>query len=200
MKSLVRWFVFVALASAVPAAFCDIYVGDIFYSSNLNGTTQFYLDNFTGVTDGCSTPGGFPACTDLSISGTLTYSYLAGLNTVTGTATLGGPIGPDDQNGGNAYAPENFLFGSTDILSASFSGTLTPADFSTDVGPFNSNGLVVLSDVVAGGGYALLATSPASTVVTPEPSSYLFISFLLLGSMVFVALLARKRRAQISRP
>jgi hypothetical protein len=198
MKSLVRWLIFAALASTAPAAFCDIFVGDIFFLSNPNGTTQFYLDNLTGATDGCSTPGGFPSCTDLSISGTLTYSYLAGSSTVNGTATLAAPIGPNDQNGGNAYAPANFLFGSTDILSASFFGTLTPPDFSTDIGPFNSNGLVVSSsDVVAGGGYALLATSPASTV-TPEPSSYLFLSFLLLGS-VLVVRLERKRRARISR-
>jgi len=194
MKSLVRWLVFVAFASGVPAAFCDIYVGDIFLLSNPNGTTQFYLDNFTGATDGCSTPGGFPVCTDLSISGTLTYSYLAGSSTVNGTATLAAPIGPDDQNSGNSYAPANFLFGSIEILSASFSGTLTPANFSTDVGPFNSNGLVVSSsDVVAGGGYALLATSVATTV-TPEPSSYSSLSFLLLGS-VLVVRLARKRPA-----
>lgn len=192
--------VLAGLASIAPAALCDINVGDIFLISDPNGTTQFFLDNFTGITDGCSTPGGFPVCTDLSISGTLTYSYVTGSSTVNGTATLATAIGTDDQNGGQAYAPLNFLFPSTDILSASFSGFLTPSDFSTDVGPLDFNGIVESSsDVVEGGGYALLTTGQTITTVTPEPSSYLFLSSLLLGNMVLAAGLAKRRRARISR-
>ena len=58
-----------AIFWSAPLLGSTINLGDIFYSSNGNGTTQFYLDNYTGVTDGCSTPGGFPVCTALSIGG-----------------------------------------------------------------------------------------------------------------------------------
>jgi hypothetical protein len=90
--------VFVGLPSAVPAAFCDINVGDIFVVSNPNDATRFFLDNFTGLIDGCSTTGGFPVCTDLSISGTLSCSYLAGSSTVNGTAMLEQHRLPQRQN------------------------------------------------------------------------------------------------------
>jgi hypothetical protein len=102
---------------------------------------------------------------------------------VPGSATLAAPIAPDDQNGYASYAPSNFLLPSSgaDFLTATFSGSLTPVDFATDVGPFDSDGTVLSADVVAGGGYALLYATSASTAV-PEPSSALM---LLLGGLAF---------------
>jgi hypothetical protein len=185
MKYLV-WLLFFTWLASAPAAFCDeIDVGDIFFIDNGNGTTQFYLDDFTGPNVGCSTPGGFPVCDNLAISGTLSYSYQDGPAVVTGSATLAGPIAPDDQNGYASYAPSNFLLPSigTDILTATFSGSLTPVDFTTDVGSFNSDGTVLSTDVVAGGGFALLFATSASSPVAPEPSSAVF---LMLGGLVFV--------------
>ena len=143
MNFWVRVLVLAGIAF-VPAAFGgQVDVGDVLYLNLLNGTTQFYLDNFTGVTDGCSTPSGFPICTSLSISGTLTFSYSNGSSTVNGTATLSAPIGPDDANGGLAYAPANFLLPGTTIFSAYFSGTLTPVNFTTDLSSFNSDGTML---------------------------------------------------------
>jgi len=185
----VAWFV------SVPPAFCaQINIGDIFYAPNGNGTIQFYLDNFTGATDGCSTPNGFPVCTNLQIAGTLTYSYSTVSGIVNGTATLAAPIGTDDANGGASYAPVNFVFPTTAILSASFSGSLTPVNFSTDGGLFSSDGTVVSSDVVAGGGFALLSATAASTAI-PEPSS---LSLLLFGGVALATGFRRIRRASVS--
>jgi len=190
--SAVAWLVL------VPAAFSDqVNIGDVFYVINTNDTTQFYLDNFTGTVDGCSTPSGFPVCTDLLFSGTLSYSYLTESGIVNGTAALVAPIGTDDANGGSSYAPANFLLPTTAtsiILSASFSGFLSPASFLTDTGLFNSDGTIISSDVVAGGGFALLYATSASTSV-PEPSS---LSFLLFGSVAIAIRLRRKRRASVS--
>lgn len=190
MNLWVRVLVLAGVAFVPAASGGQISVGDVFYLSLGNGTTQFYLDNFTGATDGCSTPGGFPVCTDLSISGTLTFSYLNGSNTVNGTATLSAPIGPNAANGEVAYAPANFLLPGTTILSASFSGTLTPADFTTDVGPFNSDGTVMSSDVVAGDGWAVLTTNSASAV--PEPSSAVVV---MLGGLLLLSRSWRGRRS-----
>jgi hypothetical protein len=188
----------VAWLVSVPAAFCDqINIGDVFYVLNTNDTTQFFLDNFTGTVDGCSTPSGFPVCTDLLISGTLTYSYSTDSGIVDGTATLVAPIGTDDANGGSSYAPANFLLPTTAtsiILSASFSGFLTPLSFITDTGSFNSDGTVVSSDVVAGGGFALLSATSASGVV-PEPTS---LSLLMFGSVALAIRFRRLRRTSVS--
>jgi hypothetical protein len=178
MNFWVRVLVLAGIAF-VPAAFGgQVNVGDVFYIDLVNGTTQFYLDNFTG-TDGCSTGSGFPVCTDLFISGTLTYSYSDG----SGTATLSDAIGP------GVNAPANFQFPSP-VLSATFSGTLTPVDFTTDVGPFNSDGTVVSLDVVAGGGFALLTTNSASAV--PEPSSAVVV---MLGGLLLLSRSWRGRRS-----
>jgi hypothetical protein len=190
MNFWVRVLVLAGIAF-VPAAFGgQVDVGDVLYLNLVNGTTQFYLDNFTGVTDGCSTPSGFPICTSLSISGTLTFSYSNGSSTVNGTATLSAPIGPDDANGGLAYAPANFLLPGTTIFSAYFSGTLTPVNFTTDLSSFNSDGTIVSSDVVAGGGFALLTTNSASAV--PEPSSAVVV---MLGGLVLLSRSWRGRRS-----
>jgi hypothetical protein len=186
------WLLFFVGLISVPAAFGgQINVGDIFFIDNGNGTTQFYLDNFTGATDGCSTPNGFPVCNDLLNGGTLSYSYDDGSGVVSGSATLADPIGPDDQNGEASYAPSNFLLPSigADILTASFSGSLTPVDFTTDDGPFDSDGTVLSTDIVAGGGFALLEATSVSTA-TPEPSSALM---LLLGGLIFIFRLSRSR-------
>jgi hypothetical protein len=180
------------LVFAVPAAFGgQINVGDIFFTDNGNGTTQFYLDNLTGTTDGCSTPGGFPVCDNLLISGTLSYSYDNGSGVVTGSATLAAPIGPDSSNGDASYAPANFLLPSigADILTATFSGSLTPVAFATDEGPFDSDGTVLSKDVVAGGGFALLYATSVSTAV-PEPSSAVL---LLFGGLFFLCRSVLKR-------
>jgi hypothetical protein len=186
------WLPILTTLAWAPTASADqVNVGDIFFLDLGNGTTQFYLDNLTGTTDGCSTPGGFPVCADLLISGTLTYSYFNGSNTVDGAAILAAPIGTDAQNGGTSYAPANFLLPSTDILSASFSGSLSPVDFTTDIGSFDSDGTVVsATDVVAGGGYALLVTASPSTAPIPEPSS---IAFLLLGSLALLRSMRQRR-------
>ena len=207
MKCLTRLLALCVLAWA--PAFCDqINIGDIFYLDQGNGTTQFYLDNFSGITDGCSATGGFPACDDLSISGTLTYSYFNGTTDVDRSATLTSPIGTDDANGGSAYSPLNFLVptDSTNILSASFSGSLSPVNFnictdmtvtnctSPDEVLFNSDGKVLSSgDVVAGGGFALLVTTTASTTAIPEPSG---MGFLLLGSLALMSRFKRQGRSE----
>ena len=183
MRCLVWLLVLAGLASA-PAAFGDqINVGLISYVDNGNGTTQFWFDNYTGTTDGCSTPGGFPVCDELLIGGTLSYSYKDGSSVVNGSATLAAPIGPDDQNGGASYDPSNFLLATdaADLLTATFSGSLTPAEFTTDVGPFDSDGTVLSTDVVAAGGFGLLYATSASTA-TPEPSSAVI---LLIGGLFF---------------
>jgi PEP-CTERM motif len=191
VTGLIRLLVVAGIVWA-PAAFGgQVTVGDVSFLSLGNGTTQFYLDNFTGLTDGCSTPAGLPVCTDLLISGTLTYSYSDGSGVVNGTATLAFPIGPDAANGGNSYAPSNFQLPSTTMLSAFFSGSLTPADFQTDLGPFSSDGTVVSPDVVAGGGFALLSATTASTAV-PEPSSA---AIVMLGSLAFACRFRRGRRS-----
>jgi hypothetical protein len=144
---------------------------------NGNGTSQFFIDNNTGATDGCSTPNGFPVCTILDLSGTLSYSYTSGNSTVTSTAVLASALGPDAQNpnGDEAYAPSNFAFNvsAASFTSASFSGSFTPVNFTADTGSYTSGGIVVRSaDVIANGGFALLNTtaSPATGSV-PEPSS-----------------------------
>jgi hypothetical protein len=194
MKYFVRLSVLAFLAWT-PAAFCDqVNVGDVSFIDLGNGTTQFYLDNFTGTPDGCSTPVGFPVCTDLFISGTLTYSYDDGSGPVDGSATLATPIGPDRLNGEASYAPANFLVPviGADFLTASFSGSLSPADFTTDVGSFDSDGTVVSSDIVAGEGFALLVATSASATPIPEPSS---IGFVLLGSLALLSGFRRQRRS-----
>jgi hypothetical protein len=189
VKRLVRLLVFAA-AAWVPAASCGtIAVGDVFLITAGNGTTQFFLDNFTGAADGCSTPAGFPVCTDVSISGILTYSYFDGSGTVNGTATLALPIGPNADNGGASYAPSNFQLPTTTVLSATFSGSLTPANLTADTGPFPSDGTVVSLDVVAGGGFALLNTNSAPTTI-PEPSTAVLV---VLGGLALVSNRRRER-------
>ena len=190
MNFWVRVLVLAGIAFVPAASGGQINVGDVFYIDLGNGTTQFFLDNYTGAADGCSTPSGFPICTDLSISGTLTFSYLNGPDTVNGTASLSAPIGPDDANGGLSYAPANFLLPGTTIFSAFFSGTLTPVNFTTDVGSFNSNGTAMSSDVVAGDGFALLTTNSASAV--PEPSSAVVV---MLGGLLLLSRSWRRRRS-----
>lgn len=186
MNSWVRVLVLAGIAFVPAASGGQVNVGDVFYIDLGNGTTQFYLDNLTGTPDGCSTASGFPVCTDLFISGTLTYSYSDGSGTVNGTATLSDAIGP------GVNAPENFLLPSTTIafFSASFSGTLTPVNFTTDVGSFNSDGTVVSSDVIAGRGDALLTTNSESAV--PEPSSAVVV---MLGGLLLLSRSWRGRRS-----
>lgn len=180
MKSLYSRLATAGLFLFAPVAlFSSPFVGDIFFVSATNGTTQFFLDNFTGATDGCSTPAGFPVCTSLTFTGTLTYSYSNGSGTVNGSAALGAPIGPNSENGGAAYAPLNFALPTTNILSASFAGFLLPASFVTDAGPFSSNGLITSGDLVAGQGFALLSTDVVSSV--PEPGTALMLALAGLG-------------------
>jgi hypothetical protein len=198
MRCLTTGLLFFATLASAPSGFCgQVNVGDIFFIDNGNGTSQFYLDNLTGPNLGCSTPGGFPVCDNLDFSGTLSYSYQDGSNVISGSATLAAPIAPDDQNGYASYAPSNFLLPSigADILTATFSGSLTPVDFTTDLGPFNSDGTLLSTDVVAGGGFALLYATSASTAV-PEPLSALM---LLLGGLVFMCCWCLKGTFRLSR-
>jgi hypothetical protein len=197
VKSAIVWLSLASVPWAFPA-FCDeVNVGDIFYIDQGNGTTQFYLDNFTGPGDGCSTASGFPVCDDLLFSGKLTYSYFNGSSTVNGTATLPSPIGSDADNGDASYGPANFVLpvDAGDILMASFSGSLSPANFNTDLGVFFSDSGINSSDVVKGAGFALLTASGSSTSPVPEPSA---IAFLLLTSLALLSRLRRRIRKSIS--
>lgn len=186
------------LSFATPAFSGQIVIGDIFLGSGPTGATQqFFLDNLTGATDGCSAASGTPVCDDLLISGTLIYSFTDGVNTTNGSATLASPIGPDAANGGNSYAPANFEFSAADVFtSASFSGTLSPVSFSIDTNPgtatFDSDGTAVSTDVIAGGGSALLYATSAATGAVPEPSS---IVLLTIGAMALLAVLPARRRS-----
>ena len=182
------------LALAAPA-FCDqINIGDIFSSVQTNGTTVFFLDNLTGATDGCSFASGFPGCTDLSISGTLSYSYFDGSTTISGTSTVSGYTA-DADNGGNpfqfsAILPVNGV--SAVLTAASFSGTLTPSTFtvhdpSENPISFFSDGTVVSADLTtglpdfSGDGFALLEATGSTTSTVPEPSN---IALLLIPSLL----------------
>ena len=184
--------------TVVPAALANtITVGLISLSPGTPGTQQFSLDNFTGVTSGCSFGGGTPGCTNLLISGTLSYSFILQGATTNGSATVSN-LGPDSTNGGNSYTPLSFQFSSAaNFLTATFTGTLSPVSFSIatdDVGgraTFNSNGIVVSSDVIAGGGFAALNTNSAVTAV-PEPSS---IGLFVLGGAALLTRIPRRRRA-----
>jgi hypothetical protein len=145
-----------------------VNVGDIYYLSQPNGTTQFFIDNFTGPADGCSTPNGFPICTPLSMTGTLTYSYLDNASVVvTGAVSLLTELGTNIDNNGASYQPPNFVLPTTALISGTFSGTIAPANFTTDTGAFQSTGIVLSNaDVVANGGFAVLVTDSAPV---PEP-------------------------------
>lgn len=183
---------------ATPAFSAQVVIGDIFLGLGpTGGTQQFFLDNLTGSTDGCSAVNGTPVCDDLMISGSLIYTFTDGGNTTSGSATLALPIGPDAANGGNSYAPANFQFSVADVFtSASFSGTLTPVSFSIDTNPgtatFNSDGTALSTDVIAGGGSALLFATSAATGAVPEPSS---IVLLTIGAMALLAVFPVRQRS-----
>ena len=197
MNRIVPLLVFAGLIYA-PAVFGGtITIGEVSLVDNGNGTSQFFIDNDSGATDGCSTPNGFPVCTVLSISGTLSYSYTSGNSTVTSTAALAAALGPDAQNpnGDESYAPANFLFdvSAASFTSASFSGTFTPVDFTTDIGSDTSGGTLASSaDIIANGGFALLNTNATAVVGgVPEPSTIA----LAIGGMLFLTLFRRERRS-----
>lgn len=168
-----------ALAGAAQGWGQQVAIGDIYLSTDPSGgAQQFYFDNLTGLTSGCTFNGGTPVCDDLEISGTLNYQYEANGTgpLLSGSATLSLPIGPDDVNGGNSYAPANFEFDdSFDFTSATFSGTLTPATFLYqtdgigDTAEFNSDGTVVSTDIITGTGLLLATAAPISS--TPEPAT-----------------------------
>ena len=190
---------------AVAGLFCapfarsvEVAVGDIQLIDLGNGTTQFTVDNFTGPTYGCYTPSGFPICTNLNVSGMLSYSYGSGMGTVTSAVSLAAPLGPDI--GGNSYAPANFLLNvpASSFTIASFLGTLSPVSFTTDQSAtYNSDGTVFSVDLTnnpsgnfAGDGFALLYTNATlGSGAVPEPSS----SVLIIGGLVFIAGFWRRR-------
>jgi hypothetical protein len=162
-----------------------IPVGDIFYVDNGNGTTQFYIDNFTGLADGCSTPNGFPVCTELTlVSGSLTYSYDNGAGVVNGSALLLAPLGPNALNFGASHAPVEFLLPSTNILTAFFNAMFAPAGFTTDLETLVSNGAISSGDIVAASGFALLSADGTTPSAIPEPSS---LALALLGGAMLVS-------------
>ena len=198
-----RTLALLALAGlmSAPAALGTsiITIGEIYLIDNGNGTSQFSVINNTGITDGCSTAGGFPVCTILDISGTLTYSYTKGSSTVTSSVALVDALGPDDLNPGDiAYAPAEFEFETTaaSFKSASFSGSFTPVSFTTDIGHYTSGGTVATSaDIIANGGFALLnTTATASVAAVPEPSSVA----LAIGGLLFLTLFRREHLSKLS--
>ena len=197
MKHFIAVLITAGLALAPAALANTITVGVITLGPGTPGTQQFSLHNLTGLTSGCSFGNGTQGCTNLLISGTLSYSFILAGATTNGSATVSN-LGPDSSNGGNPYTPLNFQFSSAaNFLTATFSGTLSPESFSIatdDIGgraTFNSNGIVVSSVVIVGGGFTGLNTNSAVTAV-PEPSS---IGLFVLGGAALLTRIPRRRRA-----
>ena len=93
------------------------------YAVPIGGIDTIGIGNLTGLTYGCSVPAGFAVCTDVTISGSVTFQFQDGASVGTTIVPLASSLGP------GLYDPTELQFlDSETLLSATFTGTITPTD------------------------------------------------------------------------
>jgi hypothetical protein len=89
----------------------------------IGGIDTIGVGNLTGETYGCSVPAGFQVCTDITISGSVTFQFQDGNTVDTLIVPLSASLGP------GLYDPTEFQFlDSATLLSATFTGTISATD------------------------------------------------------------------------
>jgi hypothetical protein len=166
-----------------------ITVGSFLFGNPLTTAQGFEVYNSTGPTNGCDAPDSIPVCTVLVFENTSLVVTLDDGSTITRTPSGGFSFGPggyiygdnvgDDQN-------NSFLFDdSLNIVSATFSGDVTPASFlitdsdsSGNLSTFFSGAtFTVALDLSSAPSLAgdVITVDEAQASSTPEPSTGLFI-------------------------
>jgi hypothetical protein len=95
----------------------------------IGGIDTIGIGNLTGLTYGCSVPAGFSVCTDVTITGSITFQFQDGANVDTTIVPLASDLGP------GLYDPTELQFlDSGTLLSATFTGTISPTDLDLVLG------------------------------------------------------------------
>ena len=174
-------------------------VGSLVYANPLTtGFQGFEVLNLTGPSFGCDAPDGFPVCTVLALENTSLTVTLSDNSTLTRTPSGGFSFGPGSyiygDNPGDDLAQSFLVDPGLSIISAIFSGTVSPDSFQVTDGvsesTFFSNGLFsVTLDLSLGPPLAAADITVESAQVTsvPEPNY-------VVPSGILMSLLALRRR------
>src|SRR5258708_5206607 len=85
----------------------------------IGGIDTIGIGNLTGMIYGCSVPAGFQVCNEVTIDGSVTFTFQNGSDVETEIVPLGFGLGP------GLYDPVEFQFlDSATLLSAIFTGTI----------------------------------------------------------------------------
>lgn len=137
----------------------------------IGGINTIGIGNLTGLTYGCSVPAGFQVCTDLTISGSVTFQFQDGSNLFDKIVPLTMALGP------GLYDPIEFQFLDTaTLLSATFTGTinLTNLDLvlaDNSLGAFTASPDIISSALTPGQPLTLLQVN-TNPVPMPEGPDY----------------------------
>jgi hypothetical protein len=148
----------------------------------IGGIDTVGVGNLTGLTFGCSVPAGFAVYNDVTISGSVTFQFKDGSNVDTVVVPLAADLGP------GLYDPTEFQFlDSATLLSATFTGTISPTDLElvladNSMGAFTASPDIISSSLTPDQPLALLQVN-ANPVAMPEGPDYtlLEVSFGLIA-------------------
>jgi hypothetical protein len=196
-----------ALASPVWADLVD--VGALVFGNPLSTLQGFEVINETGPVDGCDAVDAIPVCTVLAFQNTSLTVTLSNNTTLTSTPSGGFSFGPGAYiYGANAGddPTQSFLFNidpSLSIISATFTGTVSPGTFQITDGAseftVSSNGSFSTTMDLSGGPPLAVANIGVqvqnTNAVTPEPGGMKVLVGSLFSVLVFVRYLwIRKKK------
>lgn len=160
LRSGLTWACFAACLLSVPASAGPI-LGAIATESGvpITGEEDIVIFNFTGPSDGCSTPAGTPICTSVTFDN-------ASL-TVNGSDTLSlGDLAPGMTE---TFTLPSGVFIDGSVLSLAFSATLSTTSLTDDLGnSYTVSSNISLTGLPVDGSFAPITASPA-VVGVPEP-------------------------------
>jgi hypothetical protein len=140
------------------------------------GIDTIGVGNLTGLTYGCSFPAGFPVCTEVTISGSVTLQFQDGSSVDTEVVPLAADLGP------GLYDPVEFQFlDSATLLSAAFAGTISPTNLElvlpdASLASFTASPDIISEALTPGQPLTLLEVN-ASPVAVPESQDYMLAVF-----------------------
>lgn len=176
------WISFALLLAATPM-WASVYLGSIATESGvpISGQEDIVVFNFTGPSQGCSTPSGTPICTAVTFDNVTL--------TINGTDTLDlGDVAPGMTE---SYTFPSGIYPDGAITSLSFAATLSTTTLIDDL----SNNYAVDPGILEGdlpvdGSFADIVANPASAPAVPEPAFY------VPGAFLVALCLARRSRVR----
>jgi hypothetical protein len=188
-RSLLRLWFITSLSCSSHLFAGPITIGFITFDTGapIAGENEVSVNDFTGLTYGCSIPNGTPVCDNLNLTSIiLTVNYLDSLNQAQQTVlNVSGAIGP------GTTVPSNFIFpGTENITSLIFAATITPTSFHlTDNSVFQAGPTVSSAPLTPGSNTLSLLTVAAPVSSVPEPGTLGFIA----SSLLLAVLTGRQR-------